>query len=1108
MIDNTENPQKKANLIKQPKTVPQNPDTVVPVPEHDVGGEKRKVVVVKKKVVVVKKPQARVVAHHDEGLAPSASVDGAETISASPREPAVVEAATQSFAPAREAETSAARHQHERQKDQPPTIARATEGVAASEPDRPGAPERPVSAPPVHKSFEPGQPAQPRPTQSSSPGQPDTRSQPYAPGQRPSTPSAPRPGYGQSGGYGSPRPAGYQGQSGGYQGNQGSSSPSSSGGYGSQRPGGYGQSSPSGYGQGAPRPSGYQGPSSGAGGSQGGYGGQRPGGYQGQSGGYGGQGGSSGGYGGQRPGGYQGQSGGSPGGYGGQRPGGYQGQSGGYGQGGPGAGGGYGGQRPGGYQGQSGGYGQSGPGAGGGYGGQRPGGYQGQSGGYGQSGPGAGGGYGGQRPGGYQGQSGGYGQGAPGAGGYGGQRPGGYGPGRPGAPGAGGGYGGQRPGGFGPGRPGGFGSRPGPGGKPGTGPTQLTNKTAMRKPLTKRKTSFTKRDEEAEKALQQKKKAEARAMAIPKEIDIMETISVSELAKKMNIKPAELIGKLMGLGVMATINQKIDADTATILASEYGCSVHIVSLYDETVIEKKLDIASDMAHRPPIVTVMGHVDHGKTKLLDAIRKTDVVAGEFGGITQHIGAYQVETPKGRITFVDTPGHEAFTKMRARGSKVTDIVVLVVAANDGVMPQTREAIDHAKAAGVPIIVAINKIDLPEANPDRVKTQLSEIGLIPEQWGGTTMFCEISALQKKGIPELLDAILLQAEVLELTANYDRFAEGKVLESRIDQGRGIVSTIIIERGTLRIGDPFVAGIFPGKVRALFTDKGVRITEAGPSTPVEVVGFEGIPNSGDPFEVVEDEKFARAISDKRQELKKFEEAKNVKKVTLDNLYDTIHDGTVQELKVIIKGDVHGSVEALKGLLEKLSTAEVRLSVLRAAAGAITEDDVNLASASDAIIIAFNVRPSARAKALADQEKVDIRKYNIIYRAQEEIQKAMEGMLAPELKEQEIGKVEVREIFKVPKIGIVAGCFVLEGTVKRNCQVRVIREEIEIFQGKITSLKRFKDDAKEVAAGYECGIGIENCTDLQTGDTLEVYETVEVARTLSPAVTTDGRKKT
>ncbi|HEY9053717.1 MAG TPA: translation initiation factor IF-2, partial [Rectinemataceae bacterium] len=634
------------------------------------------------------------------------------------------------------------------------------------------------------------------------------------------------------------------------------------------------------------------------------------------------------------------------------------------------------------------------------------------------------------------------------------------------------------------------------------GPAPMdSGRSPARKSTQRKRTGFVRKEDiELEKELQLKKKAEARAIAIPKSIDIMENISVSDLAKKMNIKPAELIAKLMALGVMATINQKIDAETATILASEYGCEVKIVSLYDETVIEKAADNPDDLWHRPPIVTVMGHVDHGKTKLLDAIRKTDVVSGEYGGITQHIGAYQVETPSGdRITFLDTPGHAAFTKMRARGSQVTDIVILVVSAVEGVMPQTKEAIDHAKAAGVPIIVAINKIDLPESNPDRVKTQLSELGLIPEEWGGTTQFCEISALQKKGIAELLDAILLQAEILELTASFNRMAEAKIIESRIDQGRGIVATIIVEKGTLRIGDSFVAGIFPGKVRAMFDDKGNRIEEATPSTPVEVLGFEGMPNAGDPFEVVEDEKFARAVSDKRQELKKYEEGKNVKKVTLDNLYETISAGEVQELKVIIKGDVQGSVEALKGMLEKLSTREVRLAVIRAAAGAISEDDVMMASASDAIIIGFNVRPSPAAKLLADREKVDIRKYNIIYRAQEDIQKAMEGMLSPELKEQDVGKAEVRNIFRVPKVGIVAGVYMLEGLVHRTSQVRVIRENIEIFQGKISSLKRFKDDVKEVVAGYECGIGIADCNDLKEGDILEIFETVEVARTLGKA---------
>ncbi len=726
-----------------------------------------------------------------------------------------------------------------------------------------------------------------------------------------------------------------------------------------------------------------------------------------------------------------------------------------------------------------------------GYQGSRP--YSGPQGGYqGQQGPGRGSGYGVQ-----QGQ---------GTGGYPrGPRPQG------GAPGSAG-----RPGGY-PYSQNRFGNRPNAGGSgrglggsrgaaPGPSPME-SSKTAQRKPATKRKTTFARHEDdlELEKELQLKKKAESRAIAIPKSIDIMENISVSDLAKKMNIKPAELIAKLMSLGVMATINQKIDAETATILAGEYGCEVRIVSLFDETVIEKASEDPAAMKPRPPIVTVMGHVDHGKTKLLDAIRKTDVVSREYGGITQHIGAYQVETPHGKITFLDTPGHAAFTQMRARGSQVTDIVVLVVSAVEGVMPQTKEAIDHARAAGVPIIVAVNKIDLPDANVDRVKTQLSEIGLQPEEWGGTTQFCEVSALQKIGINELMDAILLQAEVLELKASYDRLAEGKVIESKIDQGRGIVATIIVLNGTLRIGDPFVAGIFPGKVRAMFNDKGARVEIAEPSMPVEVLGFEGIPNAGDPFEVVEDEKYAREISAKRQELKKYEEGKNVKKVTLDNLYETISAGEVQELKVIIKGDVQGSVEALKSMLEKLSTPEIRLNVIRAAAGAISEDDVMMASASDAIIIGFNVRPTPSAKALAEREKVDIRKYNIIYRAQEDIQKAMEGMLSPELKEQEIGKAEVREIFRVPKVGIVAGCYMLEGVVRRNSQVRVVRDNIEIFQGNINSLKRFKDDVKEVTAGFECGIGIENCTDLKVGDILEIYETIEVARTLSQATATQAK---
>jgi translation initiation factor IF-2 len=600
-----------------------------------------------------------------------------------------------------------------------------------------------------------------------------------------------------------------------------------------------------------------------------------------------------------------------------------------------------------------------------------------------------------------------------------------------------------------------------------------------------------------EKFLQTKKKITHVANPVPKSIDIMEVISVSELARKMNLKASDLIQKLISMGQMVTINQQIDAETAAILAAEFGADVKIVSLYDETVIETASDENATMLPRPPVVTVMGHVDHGKTKLLDAIRSANVVAGEFGGITQHIGAYMVETSLGRITFLDTPGHEAFTRMRARGAQITDIVVLVVAADDGVMPQTIEAINHAKDADVPIIVAVNKIDKLEANPDRVKSQLSDLGLMPEGWGGQTMFVELSALQKTGIDKLIESILLEAELLDLTANFHRSAEGKILESKIDHGRGIVATVMVERGTLAIGDSFVAGIWPGKVRAIFNDKGEKLTKATPSMPVEVLGFEGIPNAGDPLQVVSDEKVAREYSSKRQELKRFEDAKNIKKITMDNLHDMISDGAIQELKVIIKADVQGSAEALKSSLEKLSTKEIRLHVIQALPGPVNEGDVDLAIASNAIIISFNVRPLPKAKALADQEKVDIRKYNVIYKAVEEIEQAMEGMLKPDTKEEIIGIVEVRETFKVPKIGVIAGCYVQSGTVKRSSVINVIRDQIVIHNGKIASLRRFKDDAREVASGYECGIGLDGFDDIKIGDQFEVIETVQVARKLN-----------
>lgn len=701
------------------------------------------------------------------------------------------------------------------------------------------------------------------------------------------------------------------------------------------------------------------------------------------------------------------------------------------------------------------------------------------------------------------------------------QRSGGYQGGRPGYQGGRPGYQGGRPGGFQNrsgtggyqgGRPGagprfaGGGFRPGGGKSPSSVPPVMQNRTPAKKTFKGKKQIYTRKEEEQfdDKFFEQKKKNDTPASVVPKSIDIMEMISVSDLARKMNLKASEIISKLMSMGMMVTITQSVDSDTATLLASEYGCEVNLVNLYDETVIEREADDEASMLPRPPIVTVMGHVDHGKTKTLDAIRHSHVAEGEFGGITQHIGAYSVATEKGRITFLDTPGHEAFTMMRARGAQVTDIVVLVVAADDGVMPQTLEAISHAKDADVPIIVAVNKVDKPEANPDLVKTQLSEHGLTPEEWGGETQYVHISALKGEGIDDLLDAILLQAEMLELKAMHDCRAEGKILESRIDQGRGVVSSVIIQRGTLRQGDPFVAGIYSGRIRAMFNDRGQRIQEAEPSIPVEILGMENMPNAGDPFQVTDSEKEARSISTKRQELKRFEDAKAVRKVTLDNLYSTIEQNEIKEFKVIIKADLQGSAEALKISLEKLSTKDIRLVVIHSSAGAINESDVTLAAAdSNAIIIGFNVRPTPKAKALADQERVEIRKYNIIYKAVEEVQAAMEGMLQPDTKEQITGSVEVRNTFKVPKIGVIAGCYVTEGVVKRTSMVNLIRDGIVKYTGKIASLRRFKDDAKEVSSGFECGIGLENWQDIQVGDHLEVFEYIEVARKLGDALVDD-----
>lgn len=657
------------------------------------------------------------------------------------------------------------------------------------------------------------------------------------------------------------------------------------------------------------------------------------------------------------------------------------------------------------------------------------------------------------------------------------------------------GQGGNRPG-FGGGRPSGFG-----GGFGGGAPIPSS---PAKKQFKGKKQDYGKRKDKEELFDEEelyKKKQQTPASVVPKSIDIMETISVSDLAKKMNLKAGDIIAKLMGMGMMVTINQSIDSDTATLLASEYGCEVHLVSLYDETVIASDKGTADDLQPRSPIVTVMGHVDHGKTKTLDAIRNSHVAEGEAGGITQKIGAYQVATKKGKITFLDTPGHEAFTMMRARGAQITDIVVLVVAADDGVMPQTLEALSHAKDAKVPIIVAVNKIDKPDASPERVMTQLSEQGLTPEEWGGDTQYVKISALKGIGIDDLLDAILLQAEMLELKAPIHTRAEGKIIESRVDQGRGVVADIVVLSGTLKIGDPFVAGVYSGRVRAMFNDRGEKVTEAAPSTPVEVLGLDDMPNAGDPFQVTESEKEARAISAKRQELKRFEDAKAVKKVTLDNLYSTIEASEVKEFKVIIKADLQGSAEALKQSLEKLSTPEIRLNVIHSSAGAINESDVTLAAADEnAIIIGFNVRPTPKAKLLAEQEKVEIRKYNVIYKCVEEITAAMEGMLKPDTKEEVTGTCEVRSTFRVPKVGVIAGCYVTDGVIKRTSNINLIRDGVVKYTGKVSSLRRFKDDAKEVAYGFECGVGLENWQDIQEGDTLEAFEYVEVARKLGDSI--------
>ena len=591
----------------------------------------------------------------------------------------------------------------------------------------------------------------------------------------------------------------------------------------------------------------------------------------------------------------------------------------------------------------------------------------------------------------------------------------------------------------------------------------------------------------------------AETKAIKRRIKVISTISVGDLAKRMGVKASEVIAALMKLGVLATLNQALDVDTAALVASDFGYEVEQAMTEElelEALQEQEEEKSGEGLPRPPVVTVMGHVDHGKTSILDAIRKTDVVAGEAGGITQHIGAYHVQAPSGDLTFVDTPGHAAFTEMRSRGAKVTDIVVLVVAADDGVMDQTKEAIAHSKAADVPIVVAVNKIDKDNADPDRVKRELSDFGLIPEDWGGTTIFCETSAKKGIGIAELLESVQLQAEILELRADPDRKAKGTVIEAQLHKGRGPVATVLVQEGTLRPGDNFVAGIYSGKVRSLTNERGEQVDEAGPSIPVEVQGLSGVPQAGDEFVVLTDEKMAKSVANARQMKARETELASASKVSLDNLFEKMAEQEMKELRVILRADVQGTLQAFGQAAENLSTKNIRVRSLHEGTGSITENDIHLAAASDAIIIGFNVRPTVKVKELAEREGVDVRSYDVIYHALEDIEKAMIGMLEPTFEERVIGTAEVRDTFQVPKVGTIAGCSVIAGKIERNARVRVLREGVVIYTGKIGSLRRFKDDVKEVLTGFECGIGVENFNDIKIGDNLEAFVLDEVEATL------------
>lgn len=602
----------------------------------------------------------------------------------------------------------------------------------------------------------------------------------------------------------------------------------------------------------------------------------------------------------------------------------------------------------------------------------------------------------------------------------------------------------------------------------------------------------------------------AEMKASKKRIRVYETISVGDLAHRMRVKANEIISKLMGLGVMATVNQALDVDTAVLVASDFGYEVE-QGITEELGVER-LDLqegGGKAVPRSPVITVMGHVDHGKTSILDAIRQTDVAEGEAGGITQHIGAYHVQSEAGDVTFVDTPGHAAFTEMRSRGAQITDLVILVVAADDGVMDQTREAIHHSQAANVPIIVAVNKIDKDNADPERVKRELAELNLSPEEWGGDTIFVEISAKENIGIDKLMENIELMAEMLELKADPERKARGRVVEAKLDKGRGPVATVLIQEGTLRAGDHFVVGQFSGKVRALLNDKSKPIKSAGPSIPVEVQGITGVPSAGDEFVVVTDEKMAKSVSQVRSLKARESELASGSKVSLDSLFEKLAEGDVQELRIVLRADVQGTLEAFAKAAEKLSTDEVKVKILHEGTGTMTDSDVLLASASDAIIIGFNVRPSGKVKELAVKENVDMRSYDVIYHALDDITQAMVGMLAPDVIEDVIGNAEVRETFSAPKVGTVAGCSVSDGMISRNSSVHIVRDGVVVYTGKVESLRRFRDDVKEVQSGYECGISIENFNDIKVGDIFEAFVMKEVAATLgSTQQEKDALKKT